>query len=168
MKEIPLRGKQGQGHSALVDNADYDVLNARLWYLDTSGYPAITLKLDRGGRAKVRLHRFLEADDQGGRYQDHINGNRLDNQRRNLRPATKTQNSRNRRMHKNNTSGYKGVSKTGHGTFRACINVGTQQIQLGTYQTAELAAAAYNGAARVLYASWARLNIIPEAVQRAG
>jgi hypothetical protein len=44
-----------------------------------------------------------------GPFVDHIDGDRLNNQRANLREATRTENNCNSKMRKHNTSGHKGV-----------------------------------------------------------
>ena len=53
---------------------------------------------------------------------DHINGNKADNRLANLRPASNSENSRNRGAQSNNTSGFKGVSfHKSTGKYRAAI-----------------------------------------------
>lgn len=71
---------------------------------------------------------------------DHKNGNKLDNRIENLRPATKKENSRNGRMRKNNTSGFKGVSfDKVQKKFKVQIWVNGKNICLGRYEDIELA-----------------------------
>lgn len=92
MKQIPLT----QGKFALVDDEDFEQLNKWSWKLSTNGY-AIRCpsngKNENGGYkyTTVRMHRVvmktprhLEAD--------HINANRLDNRKSNLRNITKREN----------------------------------------------------------------------------
>lgn len=75
---------------------------------------------------------------------DHKNCNRTDNRISNLRPASKSRNSFNRKINSNNKSGYKGVdylSKTGR--FRAQIQKNYIKIVIGEFRTAEEAHRAY-------------------------
>lgn len=79
---------------------------------------------------------------------DHINGIRTDNRIDNLRPASATENLRNTKRRKNNTSGCKGVSQ--HSTsrrWRARIVVNRVENHLGFFDTKEEAIAAYKHAA---------------------
>lgn len=63
---------------------------------------------------------------------DHINGNPSDNRWTNLREATQSENNRNRRMSRNNTSGHNNVSFK-NGKWRARIILGNEDIHLGVY-----------------------------------
>lgn len=91
---------------------------------------------------------------------DHRNNDVLDNRRENLRFATRSQNNRNRRVNRNNKSGYKGVSvdKRCPDRWQAAIYVAPKQIRLGSFSTPEAAALAYNRAALKYYGEFARLN----------
>jgi hypothetical protein len=88
---------------------------------------------------------------------DHRDGNATNNCWSNLRRATATQNSANRRRSRRNTSGYKGVflcRKSGR--WRAFISKERRKIRLGTFATPEAAHAAYAAAARKLFGEFAR------------
>jgi hypothetical protein len=88
---------------------------------------------------------------------DHIDGDGLNNRLGNLRAATRTQNLANRRRHKNNTSGFKGVSfHKRERRFRAKIQVGGKTQNLGSFDTAESAHAAYCAAAEKTHGAFAR------------
>lgn len=103
---------------------------------------------------------------------DHINGDKLDNRRCNLRLATRTENEANkkkRRTQKNQikgqpTSKYKGVSKIRgrKKCWRACIGFEGEYKSLGTYYSEEEAAQAYNKAAVELFGEFALLNKIED------
>ena len=63
----------------------------------------------------------------------------------NCRWVDRTIQSRNQRIYKNNTSGYKGVSHNKRqGNYRALINVNRKKISLGNFKTAIEGAIAYN------------------------
>lgn len=104
------------------------------------------------------IHRVLLQEDGHeikGIEVDHKNGNPLDNRLSNLRPATRTENSANRKIHRNNSCGYKGVylyKKTGkwHAALRNKV--------IARCDTAEDAARAYNTAAKKRYGKFAKLN----------
>ena len=82
---------------ALVDKEDYERIKAFRWGLTHSGkQPSVTSTRNKVPRSRtVLLHRVV-LDAPSGLHVDHINHNRLDNRRCNLRLATPAQNSANR------------------------------------------------------------------------
>lgn len=88
---------------------------------------------------------------------DHINGDPLDNRRGNLRICTVQQNNWNRKRRPNGSSSFKGVSAVG-GRFTAHIAPNGKMIYLGSFETEEEAARAYDKAAREHYGEFACLN----------
>lgn len=88
---------------------------------------------------------------------DHINGNPTDNRMSNLRECTQTQNMRNARIRKDNTSGIKGVYWVKkEQKWRAFINVGGKLIILGTFEMKEEAAECRRKAASKEFGDFAR------------
>lgn len=92
---------------------------------------------------------------------DHIDGNRMNNVLSNLRLATPSQQVMNRGLFKNNTSGYKGVSKCS-GKHRkgwiASIVMDGKQKNYGPFETPEDAYAKYCEMATIHYGEFARLK----------
>jgi len=102
MKEIPLT----QGKVSLVDDGDYERINQYRWYAQKSGnvfYAARGLP-NRGGG--IYMHQDIISTKKG-EMTDHINGNGLDNRRKNLRIVTHRENLQN--LHIKKTSKYPGV-----------------------------------------------------------
>ena len=92
---------------------------------------------------------------------DHINGNRFDNSKKNLRWVTIRENGMNQVKHKNSISIYKGVSfKKQNKLFRAHISINGRLTHLGYFKNEIDAAKAYNEAAALHFGEFARLNII--------
>lgn len=141
---IPL----SDGSTAYVDYADRQKVEAHNWSMTTGGVCSGLGKLHQvvlGARA--------------GFFIDHIDGDVRNNRRANLRHVTKAQNCQNRRIARNNTTGFKGVSfRKDRGKFLAAIRVGEKLIKIGTFATAEQAAAAYDSAAREHHGPHACLN----------
>jgi len=88
---------------------------------------------------------------------DHINGDRKDNRIENLRACTKRQNSGNAKLSVRNSTGYRGVSKSGNG-FRALICRRGKLQHLGVFQTAVEAGKVYDNAARKVFREFASTN----------
>jgi hypothetical protein len=89
---------------------------------------------------------------------DHIDPTQtLDNRRCNLRLATFTENQRNKRRQRNNTSGIKGVSRNKSGRFQVTIHVGGKNKYLGRYDSVAEAGRVYAEAAAKYYGEFARL-----------
>jgi hypothetical protein len=90
---------------------------------------------------------------------DHVNGDKSDNRISNLRIANYSQNNWNQGRHSNNKSGYKGVRYyKPQRKFHAYIGLCSAKLHLGSFDTAEDAARAYDSAAAELYGEFARLN----------
>ncbi len=90
---------------------------------------------------------------------DHRDTDRLNNRIVNLRPASQKQNAGNTRMHKHNTSGFRGVSKsTRSGLWHAQIKIDGKQTYLGRFEDPVMAARCYDNAAQVHFGKFARLN----------
>lgn len=86
---------------------------------------------------------------------DHINGDTGDNRLANLRLATGSQNHANSRRARNNTSGFKGVSRF-RDKWRANVTKDNRKIFLGLFDAPEAAHAAYCAAAQELHGEFAR------------
>lgn len=88
---------------------------------------------------------------------DHDNGRRSDNRLCNLRLATKSQNSQNCCIYRNNKSGYKGVSwKEDRSKWRAAINIKGKQVVLGYFYNIKEAHLAYTDASTSNYGVFRR------------
>jgi hypothetical protein len=148
---IPLT----KGYTATVDDCDADLAQHK-WCARPR---ATTVYAQRnagrtadGKQLTVDLHRVIGARIAGRELSrdeevDHIDGT-LNNCRSNLRIVTHAENMRNRRMHRNNSAGFKGVDqRPGYDRWRARIRIDGRQVVLGWFDTPELAYAAYCEAA---------------------
>jgi hypothetical protein len=157
--QIPL----SQGKVALVDAEDYDrLISMGRWHLHSGGYAAKSYRHPGGRSDVVFMHRVILNAPEGVDV-DHINGNRLDNRKSNLRPVTRSQNIRKARPHQTNTSGFKGVSWCStRRKWRAQIYTGQRNLYLGEFRTPEQAARVYNEAAKKYFGEFAWINPLPD------
>lgn len=150
---IPLR----DGGEALVDAELYESLAQWKWYKNGRGYAMRKVRID-GRQRTILMHREI-AGTPPGIHTDHINGEKLDNRRGNLRHVTNTQNHWNIGITKQNVSGYKGVCwDKRKGKWAATIAADGKHFYLGGFPLVEQAAKAYNIAARQLHGEYAVLN----------
>lgn len=145
---------------SIVDDEDYDCVNMYNWcatYIDGHWYAVRTVSLNKK-KVMIYLHRFI-MNPENDKFVDHKNGDGLDNTRGNLRICTNTQNISNKRIGKNNTSGYKGVDWQEHRKkWRSTIKVNRKQIFLGRFEDVIDAAKAYDIAARFYFGEFALTN----------
>ena len=144
-----------RGQTTRVDDSDYPYLAQFRWRLNSAGY-AIRSE-QRGGRVfVVCLHRQLLGA-RRGQVVDHIDHDKLNNTRANLRIITQQENLRYRRCFGNNRSGFKGVTRQ-HGKWHPRITVDSQILHLGFWGDPETAARVYDAAALQLFGDYALLN----------
>jgi hypothetical protein len=147
-----------RGLTATVDDSDFEWLNQWKWHADTRGY-AVRSTYNRGDKQPLKsvyMHRAVN-NTPDGMVTDHINHNKLDNRRANLRTCRQSDNIANQKIRSNNTSGYKGVVRRRTG-WQAEISYRKVKRYLGNFHTKELAARAYNEAAVSTFGKYAKLN----------
>ncbi len=143
-----------RGMEALIDSCDAAEIGKQNWCAH------LCKKRFYGTSSGVYLHHFLR-DLWGWEKSeelDHENGNSLDCRRQNLRPSTCAQNNANKKVTKQNRSGFKGVSRLPGGKWDARISRHNRPVLLGAFETPEAAAHAYDASARSFYGEFARLN----------
>ena len=154
--------KLTQGKYAVVDKEDFEWLNSLKWQYDVHGYATrgYWIKGGKGKTIKTYLHRFVMGNPKNKRI-DHINRNKLDCRKVNLRIATHSENLMNRVAPKGNKSGYKGVIfDKSRKKWRAEIKHLYKSYYLGRFITRKEAALAYNQAAKEYFGEFAYQNQI--------
>lgn len=156
MKKIPLtRGKE-----TLVDDGDFEIFGVFNWYCTEHGYAA-----RRDSEDKLHyLHRDI-TNASTEEVVDHINCNKLDNRRVNLRKCTQAENTWNARNKKVGKSGFIGVYTSDTGAkqgwhlkkkYAAKIHVNGKSIWLGRYATPEEAHRVYVDACNKYHGSFSK------------
>lgn len=129
MKEIKLK----HGEIVLIDDEDYEELSRYSWCLNSAGYASRRISRNKS----LFMHRFINKTLKGFET-DHINGNKLDNRKENLRNVTHSRNQMHDRIPSNNTSGVKGVyfDKTRR-KWLPRVKVNGKNIYLGIFSDLE-------------------------------
>jgi len=157
--KIPLT----KGFETVVDDIDSDLSQFKWYALESSGL--VYARRDVNKKAvylhQVILSRILGRALLDSDIPDHENRNGLDNTRKNIRLATQSNNMANQTLRKTSGTGYKGVHYDKRmNKFTASIKIKGKQKHLGTHDTAELAALAYNKAAIAEFGQFAHVNIV--------
>lgn len=158
MKLIPLT----KGKFAMVDDKDFERVNQFKWFAQKMGhgfYAARTIVKPDGKKFQLYLHHFLLP---GVARVDHRDGNSLNDQTENIRPATKQQNSRGfQRKKLGATSKFRGVcwnKRASKWIAQIHVTVGGDPVHLGCFINEEDAARAYDSAAVFYFGEWASTN----------
>lgn len=103
--EIILRNKKGQETGrTLIDLEDLEIVSSHTWSINTHGYARASKD-----NKYLGLHKLITKTG-SNEIVDHINRNRLDNRKYNLRIVTRNENATNKGKQSNNKSGVIGVS----------------------------------------------------------
>lgn len=133
--QIPMKS----GHLVTVDKEDYEKVSSIKWHFH-QGYA-----INRNLEPYKFMHRFIFGMPAKGKCIDHINGNGLDNRKRNLREADRSLNGLNRhRLSKRNKSGSTGVRYHPElKKWRAILVINRKPIHLGVFPKKSDATKAY-------------------------
>jgi len=137
MKKIPI---SKHSHYALVDDDDYDELSKYKWF-DMAGYAVRQVYEKGSGRSNrkvrtIRMHRLILGFPDG--TIDHIDGNRCNNQKSNLRVCSPGENALNAKVRTDNTSGFKNVLwNKQKQKWQVKLHVGGYQRHCGFYNLLE-------------------------------
>lgn len=135
--------------TVLIDDEDWDRLKSYKWYINKYTKAVVSPFAFLGDPSTVNMARKI-MNPPKNLVIDHINGNRLDNRKKNLRIVSQQRNTWNRKAHKK--SKYKGATKFSKtGKWLSEISIFRNCIHLGIYENAEEAAKAYDKAARFVY-----------------
>lgn len=139
------------GSVMICDSEDWEKLKSHTWFLSEKGYAVTSKTNDYDGSPRFHLQILGK---HAGKEVDHINRNKLDNRKCNLRICTRRENAQNQSVRLNSASGYNGVTKVaGCGTkiWRASIGVNRKTIFLGYYERIEDAINARKEAEKIYF-----------------
>lgn len=151
------------GEVCVVDKEDKPKVFGYNWRKNRHGHVEAVIE----GR-KVFIHQLVLSERPEGTIPDHIHGDKLDNRKSQLRPATSLQNRRNRKKREGATSKYTGVywSSTQNRWVASIQSKGTDgkrnHRRLGSFLKEEDAARAWNKAALAEYGEFAPLNKVED------
>lgn len=132
-----------RGKEAIIDSDDFGKVSQSKWHFE-HGYARGSFN----GR-RVYLHQLI-MQTKKGQVVDHINRNKLDNRKKNLRICSQSENMLNGGMWSHNSSGIRGVSRHSQmKKWRARVKIHGKEVHLGLFPTKKLASEAlklYNSA----------------------
>lgn len=154
-----------KGQKAVIDSTDYKYVGIHKWCA-VGGYTKNGVMLWRAGRRNPKngriqlMHRFIMKP-RKGQTVDHIDGNQLNNQRKNLRVCSHMRNCWNRQKYKNGSasSKYMGVSfDTSRKLWVSQATKNYKHIFIGRFKSELLAAKAYDKMAKKIFGIYANTN----------
>ena len=133
-------GYTSNGIEFYFDLDDYNKIKNYCWHLHKDGYLRTRINRIDNKNIYILMHNLIMGFvDKSGKYViDHINNKPNDNRKSNLRICLHKENMRNRKLCKNNTSGFKGIHYSNiENKWKAYINYDGKRINLGTYKNIE-------------------------------
>jgi len=155
---LTIKGICPTGEEFYFDADDFDKIKSFTWYI--SGKDKLKTCINTYGKP---LYKFVLSAPSGYEI-DHVDRNRLNNRKSNLRICTHQQNQFNQDLQSNNSSGVIGVRfYKARNKYVARIKFCGRDIHLGYYENIKNAMQARNEAARLLFGSFAVLSEVDEA-----
>jgi|WetSurMetagenome_2_1015567.scaffolds.fasta_scaffold55921_5 hypothetical protein len=149
--------KKYWNQEVIIDSEDWDKIKNYHWCIRRN--KNLIYVLTRTKINKFILQRLILNLTNMNFVIDHINHNGLDNRKCNLRICTQSENSKNQKLKKNNTSGFKGVYWDNLRQKWHCqIMINRKCIYLGLFVNKIDAALTYNNKAKELFGEFACLN----------
>lgn len=151
--------KLNKGYFTKIDSEDLPRVSEHKWRVTTvDKYNKPRAVSSLNGRKILLLSRFImNAPD--GKVVDHVNGDTLDDRKSNLRVCSQRENLFNRKLNKNNHSGYKGVFWSGkHNKWLSQLQTNHKVYYLGLYSDKVKAAEAYDRKAIEFFGEYAKTN----------
>lgn len=144
------------GNFTVIDTEDAERVLEKKWHTIKAGSSWYAATSVPGSTAPLMLHRFLVGTPDG-MDTDHINCDKLDNRKCNLRVCTRSQNNVNRpHPRRDNTSGYSGICWSNREKrWRTYITVKGKQIGLGYFKDLDKAIEARSHALKKHYGEFA-------------
>lgn len=129
--EIDIRGR-----SALIDDDDFERVSKLAWWVTPQGYAVAKPPSGSRKRKTISMHRLVINAPPGSEV-DHINRNKLDNRKCNLRLCTHSENCRNKGKRRGCSSQHRGVSwNKRKGAWQVVIRV-NGRLKWGGWFTSE-------------------------------
>lgn len=144
----------------IIDITDIALFESYVWSLNKDGY-MVTNK----NHKECLYHKMIMGNIcENNIYIDHINRNKLDCRRANLRLVTSQQNAMNKSLQSNSTTGFVGVSYINSANrYRAQIGINEKDIYLGKSTNPVECAQMYNIASELLFGGFrGHVNDVPE------
>jgi len=142
---------------AIVDVEDVGKIKDYKWHTSSKNYAETWIE---GKRALIQ-HVIMDIEQNKHKQIDHIDRDKLNNRKLNLRFCTQGENKRNGGIYKNNTSGFKGVGwREKRKKWEVRIGANRKVIFLGYFENKTDAVKAYNTAALKHHGAFACLNKI--------
>lgn len=157
MRKLTLRGNTGNKFT-IVDDEDFKSLSKYKWYVSHSLKYAYRNKWQEGKNKLVLLHKEILNNTVS--QVDHINRDKLDNRKSNLRICTASENSMNKKRDlKYKSSRFHGVHlRSDKKKWAASIRVKGRLLHIGSFSNEEEAAKAYDEKALLYFGEFCILN----------
>jgi hypothetical protein len=155
MKKIPL----SQGQFALVDDEDFERVNAFKWYArcdPKDGLLYATRSVRKPKATTVSMARFIMQTPEG-MVCDHVNHNTLDNRKRNLRNCTLSQNRMNQK-HTHSHIGLKNITLIKNSSYRVRIKVNHKVVFEKQFKALDKAIEARDDALKKYHGEFANMK----------